>query len=1047
MNYLDKLWPGTNRIKECLSTDAENIPEHILLAVHQSIDLYWKKLGDTEGENKTEDMLFKEFFEDTGSGIRLQIITGQPGVGKSHIIKWMHAKINTFEREKREKYLVIRIPKSVSLRNVVELILEPLSNNQTYEQIRTDFQKAADNIDQKNSGTLLWTGLKFALESEANNLTLQLQNAANNNPNQNIEDLLPNESKELAHAKNLANYFNEPTIQDKYLLEIFPDIIKRAFEGNALEKSIDEDGNEITKDIKIEFSKEQLKIEDNDIGDFNRQVKYYFTHTLNNDEGYNTALNVLNRVLDDAINQAFNLNNNLGGKSLVEIVDDIRKSLLEDNKELVLLVEDFQTLTGIQEQLLNICIKDAIQDGTKIMAPMRTAIAVTEDYFNKYSTYLSRAGGQWFVQSDFSNKNNDENNKLVLKNTVDLVASYCNAMRHTNEELKKMYQESESLTNWANVYSVDDEENLLHLFSKTPDQNDISLFPFNTSIIKCLIEDNMMTDGRYEFNPRQIITQIIEPVLKLKGEYENNNFPPAYFRKTKKLIPEIENDVDNINCDPGQKERLKTFIFYWFNNPKNQNELKIDEKYFKIFNLPIIKFNKTDPLKPDPLKPDPLKPDPLKPDPPKPPPKPEIPQVILDKVKGWDDAITNWSRGNSGKFTNENARDLRNILFEFIKNDFNWDILFSQHQLKKDIKYAHFIELGNAAGEGQLKEKKEDKKISLLEITETKRALYYKAIIRFYFFKGKENNYKGREEDIVSISNLLSILTPKTQNLIKKDQKEEISEIISVLVKQAKLFGIKIDHKYQNILLSLKDIDCENLDLVNDPIIDKYIELKNGTLQYRKIIQNKLKHLLCAYQGTGDKALSIDISKLPINLEEKLPDSLSDDIDGIYITNLRDFERREIPNLKKFFIQLDNKLKEHFLEIDSLDYVDEKIYELIKKFGESGLSSNSFLIPNKFFKNLNPTDFKLFKSSIFKIPQIENSEEILIQMGKIDIKFTSQFSKILESYEDFVKNIEEILKNVSSNQEIVNLEQTQNNLLKSLVDLQIEIKEIKEKCV
>ena len=57
------------------------------------------------------------------------------------------------------------------------------------------------------------------------------------------------------------------------------------------------------------------------------------------------------------------------------------------------------------------------------MAPMRTAIAVTEENFNKYSTYLSRAGGQWFVQSDFSNKNNEENNKLVLKNTIDLVAS------------------------------------------------------------------------------------------------------------------------------------------------------------------------------------------------------------------------------------------------------------------------------------------------------------------------------------------------------------------------------------------------------------------------------------------------------------------------------------------------------------------------------------------------------------------------------------------------------------------------------------------------
>ena len=160
-------------------------------------------------------------------------------------------------------------------------------------------------------------------------------------------------------------------------------------------------------------------------------------------------------------------------------------------------------------------------------------------------------------------------------------------MRHTNED-EEMYQKvKNSLI--GQMFTVLMKDNLLHLFSKTSDQKDISLFPFNIDIIKCLIENNMMIDGRYEFNPRQIITQIIEPILKLKHEYENNNFPPAYFRKAKRLIPEIENDIDNINCDTEQKERLKTFIFYWFNNPKNQNVLKIDEKYFKIFNLPKIK--------------------------------------------------------------------------------------------------------------------------------------------------------------------------------------------------------------------------------------------------------------------------------------------------------------------------------------------------------------------------------------------------------------------------------------------------------------------------
>jgi len=94
-----------------------------------------------------------------------------------------------------------------------------------------------------------------------------------------------------------------------------------------------------------------------------------------------------------ATRQLYKLNESLGGKTLGEVIGDIRRLLLakDPHKELIILVEDFAALVGIQDTLAKILIQHGETDGRKTLATIRSAIAVTDGYLAGRDTLATRA--------------------------------------------------------------------------------------------------------------------------------------------------------------------------------------------------------------------------------------------------------------------------------------------------------------------------------------------------------------------------------------------------------------------------------------------------------------------------------------------------------------------------------------------------------------------------------------------------------------------------------------------------------------------------------
>ena len=75
--------------------------------------------------------------------------------------------------------------------------------------------------------------------------------------------------------------------------------------------------------------------------------------------------------------------------TVTELFLKVREQLFHDGKELVLLVEDFAVLSGLQGQLLQVMIEGAYRDGRQVLCTMRVALAYTPGYMQT-ATVLTR---------------------------------------------------------------------------------------------------------------------------------------------------------------------------------------------------------------------------------------------------------------------------------------------------------------------------------------------------------------------------------------------------------------------------------------------------------------------------------------------------------------------------------------------------------------------------------------------------------------------------------------------------------------------------------
>ncbi|EOW6838178.1 TPA: protein DpdH [Klebsiella pneumoniae] len=515
-------WPSLPNIRQCIRTEAEELSDHTLLAVHEPARILRMNTDGSPLAYETEEQLLKHFLEVQ----RPLPIIGNTGVGKSHIIRWLDANLRLRPEFKNKQWHIVRIPKSASLREVLELLLKGLEG-EIFDEAREDINKVSDKRSPKEIAEWLLMLMGQELRdlharSSADYEQLK-QEAAQANPEQ--QNALRKKSSELKkiniHAAENAlptlindAYFKQFLLKEEQCLYRFASRLISGANSDELEEG-----------------EQQLKASDLDfqihLSDLSLPTRSYISRTRLNtyEPGRQEAADILNLVLGKAAQTLFNQLFNFRGRSFSDLFLQIRKALHERGMTLMVLVEDMSLITAIEDVLIDSLEREGMRDGEEVLCPVCSAFATTEGYqgYNRRRQGMrDRAKGEWRIEEVVGERSE------TRQRIVDFCSRYINAARFGDKSLREFWNNRSSDTNWVpnwEHHTETIEESEAFGYSSLG----YALYPFNERAIYALA-DVHCSDGNkgIKFNPRIIINKILLNILSnYRVMAEEGQFPPV----------------------------------------------------------------------------------------------------------------------------------------------------------------------------------------------------------------------------------------------------------------------------------------------------------------------------------------------------------------------------------------------------------------------------------------------------------------------------------------------------------------------------------------
>jgi hypothetical protein len=559
-------WPDADRINACVPSEAESLSDSVFLAVHQPTALFRRVMGTkpmTEPA-KEADLLAWLLSPNVPEGHRVVPVVGRAGTGKSHLIRWLDIHIP------RQGRHVIRIPKSSSLRRVLELVLQGL-DGPGYSAIRDELLRARDNLSLIAAEEGLLANFRTALRERGQAADAQARQAvqAGQEPNRALQGTLD-------HAEGLYALLDGRT-RDALLAQggVFRSLIDGVLSGHLR-----------PSDAATQFSPEHFRFSDvrlDQVAPGRHQMYLRRLKQSQNDRDRAAAAELMNEVRDAAIYPLLGL----GPGRLAELFEDVRRELLREGRELVLLIEDFVTMTGIQKPLLDVMIREGVRDGRRVLCTMRTALAVTDGTLTPWDTVRTRTKDTDWVIPEVP-----PGEERTVEAIVNLAGAYLNAARVGAEELERAHRAASDPTarDWVPAFDrtnalTEDGRRQLAAFGACA--QGYPLFPFNRTAIEQLARRYLRTaDGQIRLNPRHVINHLLrDPLLAHQSAYADGRFPPGNFCG---FSPnELGPDVKTLLAGRAGEafDRTAALLGFWGGLPQTPADTRLSPDVFRAFNL------------------------------------------------------------------------------------------------------------------------------------------------------------------------------------------------------------------------------------------------------------------------------------------------------------------------------------------------------------------------------------------------------------------------------------------------------------------------------
>lgn len=846
------IWPNEANANECLMTEAESASDALFLAVHQPMRINCSAYGvQGSEESKDEAELLKAFISrPPPSGTVIFPIVGSSGIGKSHLVRWLDAHLR--RRPDSAKRHIVRIPKSASLKRVLELILEDLPNGK-YGDLRRELTTAVMPPDLLTATRGLQAKLLVLLERRCQEARIRIAaNTARPDDRQRMAHCASNCLQALLMDPEIGSHFT--AYEDAKQMGVLARIASRYVHGaRNSDKGPENVFTESDLDIPETVNRAHLA----------NQTRQYL-NVLASEKGKKRrdAVGLLNEVVDAALGELLDFH----GTSLADLFVRVRQQFSKDKLELVLLIEDFATLAGIQGSLLD-AITRPNRDQEQLCI-MRTALAVTTGYLSQWETVTTRAQFEWKLQ-DVPFEDDEE----ALDCFTDFVGSYLNASRWGNSLLVKHFGKREAeneqdLQAWIPNFIEEHERELeselkqsLEAFGESATHN-FSLFPFNKAAIHQLARHYLEKDGRLQFLPRLLLNRLLrDTLINDRLFFEKKQFPPADFHgfHARQLETAVHAKIES-GGNPEQKDRIAALVYFWGDAPHDiKSAASCSDEIYKCFDLEPVNWG----VSPGEITKPQAERGKAK-DPEKSTVREKETKEVDDGLVSWREKLRDWRK--DGRISQPDANKLRGFLADAIAADLDWDSLLLKPVpiLNKNI-WLPKVSIGNPSPLEQVavaatNEDWEDAKHS------TRFFGALEAVIR-YHEKHNTWDYEGGDKDSAAYGWLIGTMVVQAEAYFLKEghkiSRDKVVPLAQALLLDARLLNLPgaSSNSDADLVAAIFRVPPSQVNPSFNPS-DVWERLLNGARQSRQELSDFLLLHIAARQGGADKVQSVDAAVL-----------------------------------------------------------------------------------------------------------------------------------------------------------------------------------------
>lgn len=460
------------------------------------------------GEQRVHDTLLEAVGRDVDRNT-LIAITGAPGSGKSHIVRWVHAHVDPAD----DRFHVVYVPRAVqTIRQLLRHLVAGLPEAGGEDFLRR-LDEAVGNVPPQ-----------LMRERLFNETMLALKWALDVQPPQGVEDedaihireerdlLLGELGEDGQRAGGLGDLLGVPQIARRLLRD-----------GGRLHRLVESWSAETSRrgDAEDPFTAEDLPFRESGVRTALASEPNLLDLWGNVRDMPEAALALLDEALPHAARTVLGLRTH-GAETLNSLFERSRRALRTNGKELVLLFEDLAQFGLVEGELYD---QFATPPGADL-APLRVIFAITNDPFHKLPlTVSTRISHQFEVAS------------AALTDRHAFLARYLNLARVGREDVEQDWRNRRPFVPWVRNACHTREDGAPCRFRESCHRDfgrvnidglgDVGLYPYNETALRRILEQQ----GQ-DATPRHLMDVVLtDTLIEADAHIGRGTFPHARMRE------------------------------------------------------------------------------------------------------------------------------------------------------------------------------------------------------------------------------------------------------------------------------------------------------------------------------------------------------------------------------------------------------------------------------------------------------------------------------------------------------------------------------------